>query len=145
MATFAPISQLSVADQLSPFLPMAFSDDGRFLVSVHPTGGRLWDVATGQLMGQVIPTTVPRTAPSSVWGGHVGLVTASQRFVYLWSFDPDSWPGIACHAAGRNLTKAEWAQFGPRISPYRTPPAPSGRWWPDIRRPALSCTALRSI
>ena len=115
--TFEPIRRLTVSDQISPWMTMGFSDDGRFLVTVHPTGGRLWDVATGALVGQVIPT-LENTAPSSVPGRHPGLVTASERWVELWDFDVDQWPAIACHAAGRNLTRAEWDEFGPRDQPY---------------------------
>ena len=65
--TFEVLRRLGVTDELSPWLPMAFSDDARFLVTVHPAGGRLWDVGTGSLIGQLVPT-LPTTGPASVPG-----------------------------------------------------------------------------
>ena len=71
-----------------PWLPMAFSDYARFLVTVHPAGGRLWDAGTGSLIGQLVPT-LATTGPASVPGRHAGLVTATERWVELWDFDVD--------------------------------------------------------
>ena len=39
------------------------------------------------------------------------LVTATEDQLLVWEIDPDSWPDIACAAAGRSLTAAEWAEF----------------------------------
>lgn len=116
--TFAALRRLSVNDELSPWFPMAFSDDGRFLVTVHAEGGRLWDVGSGQLIGQLIPT-LANSAPLAVHGEHAGLITATTNWVQVWDFDVDRWAAVACRAAGRNLTQQEWEQFGPRDEPYR--------------------------
>ena len=63
--------------------------------------------------------------PAALPGERVGLLTASERWVEIWDFDVDAWADIACRAAGRNMTRAEWDQFGPRDR--RTgPPAHSG-------------------
>ncbi len=37
----------------------------------------------------------------------------------LLPVDTTSWSEIACEVAGRNLTEAEWAEFGPRTIDYR--------------------------
>jgi hypothetical protein len=39
--------------------------------------------------------------------------------ITLWNFDTDTWQDIACQMAGRNLTRAEWKEFGPRTIEYR--------------------------
>ena len=37
----------------------------------------------------------------------------------LWNAAPESWFDEACRAAGRNLTREEWEQHGPRDAHYR--------------------------
>jgi hypothetical protein len=41
------------------------------------------------------------------------LATVVDGALVVWNIDLDSWPDLACRAAGRNLTRAEWEQFGP--------------------------------
>ena len=36
----------------------------------------------------------------------------------IWDLDVDSWGGLACLAAGRNLTRDEWDEVGPRDEGY---------------------------
>ncbi len=116
-ATFEVLHQLTTAESISPFMSMAFSDDDRFLLTVHPTGGRLWDVGSGRLIGQLIPT-LATTAPTALPGERPHLLTASERWVQIWDLDVDSWGGLACLAAGRNLTRDEWDQVGPHDEGY---------------------------
>jgi WD40 repeat protein len=99
-------------------LPLVFSADGRHLVSAHDGLGRLWDVASGQLIGQPIPS-LPSSSPSAVPGDHAGFIGTSEQFVQVWDFDVDRWRDLACRLAGRNLTPTEWAQFGPRDLAHR--------------------------
>jgi WD40 repeat protein len=118
--TFTPIRVFQgESGAANPFtwLNLAFSDDGRYLVSAHDGRGRLWDVEHGTLVGGPVDS-LEATAPSAVPGAHAGFVTAAPRSVQYWRFDPDSWPATACRLAGRNLTRAEWEQFGPRDQPY---------------------------
>ncbi len=97
---------------------LAFSDDGRFLMTANGDAGRLWDVDTGTLIGgPIVP--VANTALAALPGKAVGLLSASEQHVRIWQFDPATWPDLACRAAGRNLTQAEWKQYGPRDEPYR--------------------------
>ncbi len=37
----------------------------------------------------------------------------------LWDLDPDHWEIAACRIAGRNLTRAEWADNIGDLAPYR--------------------------
>jgi hypothetical protein len=39
--------------------------------------------------------------------------------ISLWNFDTDSWADLACRLAGRNMTRDEWEQIGPRTIEYR--------------------------
>ena len=36
----------------------------------------------------------------------------------VWNHDPDDWFGLACRSAGRNMTAAEWSQYGPTDKAY---------------------------
>lgn len=99
-------------------LALTFSDDGRYLASAHDGRGRLWDVETGQLIGQPIDS-LASSSPSAVPGEHAGFIGATEKWAQYWRFDPGEWPATACRLAGRNMTRAEWDQFGPRDQPYR--------------------------
>ncbi len=98
----------------------AFADDGRYLVSTHDGKGRLWDLETGQLIGQPI-AALPTVSPVAFPGRPPGLVTVDPagRHIQIWRFDPPTWQDMACQAAGRNLTRKEWDQHGPRDVAYR--------------------------
>jgi hypothetical protein len=37
----------------------------------------------------------------------------------IWNYDTETWADIACEVAGRNLTRAEWDEFGPRTIDHR--------------------------
>ena len=103
---------------------------------------RLIDIATGQQIGEPL---VVGAAPTAI-GDAIAYINSSgfilsnptgTRFQttvegpgqsgILWSADPAEWEGTACRIAGRNLTKAEWAQYLPS-QPYRVtcPQWPAG-------------------
>ena len=127
--TFEPIRQFALDSGTNEGVPvqaMAFSDDGRFLMTTHDARGRLWEVETGRLIGAPIGT-LASSVPAALPGERVGLLTASERWVEIWDFDVDAWADIACRAAGRNMTRAEWDQFGPRDEGYRA----TCPQWPD--------------
>ena len=46
------------------------------------------------------------------------LATVVDNATVVWNIDLDEWPELACLAAGRNLTEAEWDALGPG-GPYR--------------------------
>ena len=122
--TFAEIRRMS-SEGGSSRGGFAFSDDGRYLVSTQDGKGRLWDVESGQLIGQPIEGA-PTASPTAFPGRPAGFVTATDTHIQIWRFDPPSWVDVACRAAGRNLTRAEWQQYGPRDTPYR----PTCGQWP---------------
>jgi WD40 repeat protein len=94
-----------------------FTSDSTRMITVADGKGRLWDMATGVQIGGVFPTGEGwngNASPNGLW-----LVTGEGDHMIRWNLDVESWPDLACRAAGRNLTRAEWKQFGPRDTPYR--------------------------
>ena len=57
------------------------------------------------------------------------MVTLVGEHTLVWDLDMASWADVACQAAGRNMTRQEWAQFLPH-DPYRATcaqwPTPTG-------------------
>ncbi len=41
-------------------------------------------------------------------------VSADGENIYIWNLNVDGWYDIACRAASRNMTRAEWVEIGPR-------------------------------
>ena len=94
-----------------------FSDDGRYLLSAHGTAGVLWDTASGERIGDPI-VSLPGSSPTALTGEHAIFVGASEQWIELWHLDVDEYRTLACRAAGRNLTQAEWDELGPHDEPY---------------------------
>jgi hypothetical protein len=79
----------------------------------------LWDGRTGELV-YALPVAPPGTAtfPGFLADGHTVQVVSTDGVVQAWDSDPKSWLAAACRIAGRELTRAEWAEtVGGR--PYR--------------------------
>ncbi len=98
---------------------LLFSPDNDLLLTNIDGVGRLWDVASGQQIGQ--PFQGARGTNSGINVGENGLqlITGTETGALIWNLDTDSWPEIACRAAGSNLSEDEWAQWGPRDESYR--------------------------
>jgi hypothetical protein len=75
---------------------------------------RLWDIASGKLLGAPLPG-----AHAGGWGTffrdgtHVIAVFPSGDGI-VWTVDPDAWEVQACRIAHRNLTPTEWRTFLPQ-------------------------------
>jgi DNA-binding SARP family transcriptional activator/WD40 repeat protein len=77
---------------------------------------RLWAFESGHpvQIGRPFPSALLAVGASSV------LVTRSDDdVVWLWDIRTEQWPALACRAAGRNLSNAEWLQYGPQDEPFR--------------------------
>ena len=94
-------------------LGLHFSVDGTRLLS---TGEEaiLWDLETRARIGSSFPGGGARSAVRT--DRHF---SADGENILVWNLDVDQWYGIACRAAGRNMTRAEWAEFGPRDAEYQ--------------------------
>ena len=78
---------------------------------------RVWDLETRTQIGRALPNT---QGSAGEWSPDGRLLAVPNTDGYVvWNFDTDTWPGIACEVAGRNLTRAEWEQVGPRDVDYR--------------------------
>ncbi len=118
--TFAPIRTFVGDGNTGSFFNFyAFSDDSRYVLTTTDDRARLWDVATGTLIGGPVGQSSPLVFPAPVWGKQLRFLTANEEWIEVWKFDTDSWRTIACRAAGRNLTQAEWKRYGPQDQPYR--------------------------
>jgi WD40 repeat protein len=79
---------------------------------------QLFDIATGQRIGDPFPSLGPFSAASVSPDGGT-LVTGDGAGLMRWDIDSGGWRRTACAVAGRNLTRAEWAQYLPRGETYR--------------------------
>ena len=107
----------------------AFSADGTLLAAgaselpSQTTDTSLWDIASGEQIGGSFGVGDSRRMLSP--DGSFLVVASLDEGVTLWNLDPDFWQDQTCLAAGRNLTRAEWAEFLPPDAPYR---ATCARW-----------------
>lgn len=65
------------------------------------------------------PGAAEVSAPWTNSGETIRLVTETGSGIHIWNLDTSTWFDTACDAAGRNMTRAEWDQFGPRDTDYR--------------------------
>jgi hypothetical protein len=95
-------------------------DEATFVTSGSDGTIKLWDTDTHQLLG-----AVQRLGPNRSFV-KATFVDESRVLIYYptgeifeWDPRPDAWEAYACRVAGRNLTKAEWAELVPD-RPYRS-------------------------
>lgn len=90
-------------------------DSGDFIIgwgSTQRDGVQLWDVDSRRPLGPKVPGPVGDL--------HTGSAVAQVRngAVHVWETHPREWVGRACIAAGRNLSRSEWAAYLPDDRPY---------------------------
>jgi WD40 repeat protein len=94
-----------------------FTPGGKVMLTASDGRGRLWDFATGTLIGSPFPNDEGWAAGGSANGRWLASVVDGR--LVRWDLGMSAWPAIACAAAGRNLTELEWREFGPRDLAYR--------------------------
>ena len=98
---------------------VAWTADGRYLMTDGDLGAKFWDAQTLEVIGGVFPHVATiQSAELAPLGER--LVTQVGDEVLVWNVDFDSWVDIACAAVGRNMTSAEWERFGPEGLGYQT-------------------------
>lgn len=98
------------------------SPDGSMLVGLHPfrPSIALFDATTLLPIGAPIPTgDVSWSRPTFSADGRQVIVNDLFNRPVAWDLDPDSWERAACRAAGRNLTRTEFAEYLGVDLPYR--------------------------
>ncbi len=96
-----------------------FTPDGEWMFSAADGVARVWHYESGRQLGQPFPSQ-PGGLPYAVVAGEIlRVVTPFEGNALVWDVDVERWVDVACSAAGRNLTPAEWELFGPRDTAYR--------------------------
>ena len=95
---------------------VGFSADGSRLATFYGREMRVWDVAAHEPIGDPLPSDENSLINGLVSG--YGL-TQIDGVAVRWNLDDAQWPAIACAAAGRNMTPAEWELYGPRDTEYQ--------------------------
>ena len=119
------VTTITTADEFEILAAVSFDDggDGEVFGSV-----RVWDVVSAQRLGEVIDLQVGlslaeleanRGRYSAQFDSPRRLVVQYRDGVAIWNYDLSTWADIACDAAGRNLTRDEWDQYGPATAEYR--------------------------
>ncbi|MGI9052631.1 MAG: BTAD domain-containing putative transcriptional regulator [Ilumatobacteraceae bacterium] len=98
-----------------PVTNVRFAPDGTQFTSGSTDGTIvLWEAATGRPVGSLQPGS-PNEQARAFWApdGHTLLVMYEGGSVYAFDSRPASWLASACRTAGRQLSRAEWAELLP--------------------------------
>ncbi len=86
---------------------------GGYLKTGGLKGAQLWDAATLDPIGRPFPHD--RDAWAATLAAETDqLATVVDGATVIWRIDLENWLELSCFAVGRNLTRQEWAEFGPR-------------------------------
>jgi hypothetical protein len=98
--------------------PEILAGDRYAVTGGFPGGATLWDLETLTPIGDPFPHVTDYREPSLAADAKL-LATTTGTEAVIWNVDVESWPDIACRAAGRNMTADEWEELGPQDEPYR--------------------------
>ena len=87
---------------------VSVSGDGSVVAATSASGLSLFDAETLEPIGE--PLSAVRRS-ESFFTDDGDLLADSRSGVSAWELDPDEWQATACRTAGRNLTRAEWAEY----------------------------------
>ncbi len=104
---------------------LALSPDGKMLAAKDFLELVLWDVESGQNIGEPLKLTGEEMVFSP--NGKL-MATTGVGYVVLWDMDPQSWLEQTCKRVGRNLTVLEWGKYFPGEQYHATCPQ-----WPPAQ------------
>jgi WD40 repeat protein len=99
---------------------LQFSDDGSLLLATaNDSTVALYDVGSGQRIGDPISSQAPGAWPGFLKPDGSELVVSIPTGIAVWNLDPATHLEAACRIAGRQLTRAEWATYLSGFGSYR--------------------------
>jgi WD40 repeat protein len=127
LKTLEPLGELAGAH--GEVNTLQFSDDGRFLLATsNDQSAALYDVASGERLGDPIETSAPLIYPAFLRPDGRAIAATDAKGVVIWDLDPDHLVAAACAMAGRDLTPSEWTSYLSDLGGYRqTCPGVSAR------------------
>jgi WD40 repeat protein/class 3 adenylate cyclase len=97
-----------------PFVGISFAPDEATFVTAGADGTvKLWDTSTREPLGTVRPLGTNRIAAATFLDEGRVLIYFPTGEIFEWDPRPDAWEAYACRVAGRNLSRAEWADLVP--------------------------------
>ncbi|HEY1280071.1 MAG TPA: BTAD domain-containing putative transcriptional regulator [Acidimicrobiales bacterium] len=116
--TLQPVRSIPIGVQGLPYRA-TFDPSGERLVVVMDTAGAItYDVETGRRLGAPLVADLT-TGVEFVDATTLAIVAPARQLLLLWHLDHGRLEAEACLAAGRNLTRDEWARLGPAGESYR--------------------------
>ena len=92
---------------------VAYSPDGRSFAAAAVDGATsLWDLRSRKRVGNPFPPS-PGAIPDLAFEANGRLLIVGVSNAVEWPTDVRTWERFACHAAGRDLTRAEWHDLVP--------------------------------
>jgi DNA-binding SARP family transcriptional activator/WD40 repeat protein len=95
------------------------TEDGRWMFSATDGEARVWHLESGVQVGKPFPSQAGGLPFAVSDGTLLRLVTPLDGRALIWNLDVSTWPDLACRAAGRNMSRAEWSLHGPSDTRYR--------------------------
>jgi WD40 repeat protein len=114
-------TRIGTLDNDAPARRIAFDPEGRILASTDGRAIVLWDLDQRIRLGALSDRTGDVTSVAFGPGGRT-LVSGSPQETMVWDLDVTAWQKHLCQIAGRDMSKAEWAEFLPDTAYRRTCP-----------------------
>jgi WD40 repeat protein len=108
---------------------LAFTADGKTLASNDRLSISLWDVASGQLLGQPLITAEGPITDLAFTPDSNTLLAGSRSGITFWEIGDQSLIEQACHRANLSLTPDQWQQYFGSLSYNVTCPQALGGLW----------------
>ena len=116
-ATLEPAGDIPFGTQGLPMQATFDPTGDRLAVTFDTATVVVYDIETGATVGAPLPAA-PLASTTYLDKDTLVLTAKDSPAVLVWHLDPATLQAQACRAAGRNLTRAEWDQLGPRDEPY---------------------------